>query len=659
MDAKSKSAHLISSSVSKPSSLVSTTQTHLLNQPHDFKSLVDATGSRFSIKLNDNRVIRCNFSEITTCKLVSMCLEGFKYTLNKDIYYEIIQQWYIHRFSISNAAANAIINPASSSNALNSSNVKNQLNMFLYLLLNLCGCFDMAKLEQEMPFLASIHNNSSSTLNNKVKSNSTKSQFEDIMEENSEGPQHQEKEGSKRVRNESDDPDSSSGSNDQDWDFLLGDDFLCKMIENEKNLNEFSKLKSRLNNNNRKTLTDLPTSANLSDSSVKTSSLNTSIITNEYVKIPGSQFLRQKRPINLVNSPSTNLNLNSITSALATGGGILFPYLRNILYTLHLIYEECKMCRSLNASNFGEKLIQIQYLLANELNLTLYMNYYEQECPFLLRLKPSLKKNNINNNTKPTSSFAQPLPKNAPLSLLISQEPPMLNKFLLNLVKNYKDQTSTISQFPVISSVSKRTIKAIKIFAIISLVDSKLTNQLSYDEFLNQLFFKVNFSGFQQQPTNTSGNLHNASCLNQTTLLNPNSDLMNTSLTQVYAPCYTLKFNFKPGRENIHENIFSLCLEMGLCTLNEIYDYPFSVQCPILEAINWSRESPCFSWPCYAFDLIGRNDLAILKSNSDLLTAELQQQQQLNAQTAQSLSDAEQELHGKLNMFFNSNLTWL
>lgn len=60
---------------------------------------------------------------------------------------------------------------------------------------------------------------------------------------------------------------------------------------------------------------------------------------------------------------------------------------------------------------------------------------------------------------------------------------------------------------------------------------------------------------------------------------------------------------------------------MDLCTLNEIYDYPFHVLFPILESINWSRDNPCFSWPSHAFQLIGRNDLAILKAKSDLISA--------------------------------------
>lgn len=108
---------------------------NIFNQYQEFKSLVDSTGSRFSVKLADNRMIRVNLSEASTCKLVNTCLEAFKYTLSKEIYYEIIQQWYINRYSI------------------NGESLRDQLNVFLCLILNLCGCFDMNRLEQDLPIL--------------------------------------------------------------------------------------------------------------------------------------------------------------------------------------------------------------------------------------------------------------------------------------------------------------------------------------------------------------------------------------------------------------------------------------------------------------------------------------------------------------------------
>jgi hypothetical protein len=98
--------------------------------------------------------------------------------------------------------------------------------------------------------------------------------------------------------------------------------------------------------------------------------------------------------------------------------------------------------------------------------------------------------------------------------------------------------------------------------------------------------------------------------------------LLGPSLLGLFLNKLSKLLNNKPGERFIYENIFSLCLEMGLCTLNELYDFPFSVLFPVLEAVHWCRENPNLSWPSYAFDLIGRNDLTILKLNSDIEMAE-------------------------------------
>ena len=337
---------------------------------------------------------------------------------------------------------------------------------------------------------------------------------------------------------------------------------------------------------------------------------------NENIKT--SQFIpRQKRPLTCGGGGATASPL--VASAGVVGGGILFPYLKNILYTLHLVYEECKLYRSL-CDKFCTPLVQIQYLLAAELGLSLYMNYYEQEYPaLLLKLKGRklfATKHQQQQKPLPPVNIGLPSTIKSSLSYLISQEPPVLCKFLNNLVAA-SSSGDIINPFPVISSVSKRTIKAIKIYAIISLLAEKpnAAQSPSYEEFLNQLFFKVNFTGYS---LSASSSLDLTNSQNN----NNNNPILNSSF-QASQSVYTLKFTFKPGASNVYENIFSLCLEMGLCTLNEIYDYPFSVLFPVLESINWSREHPCLTWPVHAFDLIGRNDLAILKANSDLLTVEL------------------------------------
>jgi len=401
---------------------------------------------------------------------------------------------------------------------------------------------------------------------------------------------------------------------DEDWDYLINDDLLTKFVENENNLREFTYLNLKA----KKTIEKPIDRQEKLLTTPKTSSITESV--NENIKTSGLQFTRQKRPI-ISTTASMFGNFSSLTNNGISSGGILYPYLKQILYTLHLIYEETKLFRSLNM--YTELLIQVIYLLANELNLPLYMNYYEQEYPFLIKLKSlNVFKSHGNNNPSTTnsnsSSSANSIPlKNSSssyLNTIINQEPPILNKFLLKLIEpsvNEEDDVTTfINPFPIIGNVTSRTVKSIKIYALIALCTKPALKNLNFNDYLNQLFFKINFSGFQQdnvtQPS-TNINTPFSGYNTNTEKVQP----INTSFQNFY-PNYTLKFTYKPGENYIYENIFSLCLEMGLCSLNEIYDYPYAVLFPVLEAIHWCRENPCFSWPAYAFDLIGRNDLSIL-----------------------------------------------
>lgn len=491
---------------SVPSKMLSSSVGKVLHQQHEYKALLDSTGSHFNVKLSDNRLLRVNLAEPSNCKLVNFCLEGFKYTLNKDLYYEIIQQWFIHRYNMGES-------------------VKNQLSLFLYLILNLCGCFDMNKIEQDIPFL-SIN-----------KPRRAESGTIDEMDECDDQ--------SKRAKCSMDE------ACDEDWQFMLNDPLFQKFLQSEKNLKEFDIKPCSL------------------DSEEKPAPIKQ---LNENLTTPGSQMSRQKRSI----SSTLSGVYPPCSSNTGGSGGILYSYIKNILYTLHLIYEEVKLHRSLNHS--CEDLAQILYLLANEIGLNLYMNYYEMDYPNLLRFK--YKKTS-------TDSITPTVTSKSSVGYLIQQEPPSLIKFLSNLLTQ-----KTINQpFPVIESVTKRVIRSIKIFTIINLCINDDEKNLDYEDFNEQCFFRINFSGFQ-----------------------PSDQLESHPY-----PGYNLKFKFVPGQANLYENIFSKCLEMGLCSLNEIYDYPLFVLFPILESIKWSRDNACFTWPSFAFDLIGRNDLAILKSNSDAL----------------------------------------
>ena len=199
---------------------------NLLQQQHEFKSVSDSTGSRFNVKLNDNRLVRVNLNESSTCKMVNMCLEAFKYALNKEIYYEIIQQWYIHRYTIGGES------------------VRDQLNLFLYLILNLCGCFDMGRLEHELPFL--ITNSTKLANVKRVDVGEPELLADAAMAENLDNLEASQQQGA-----ESTEPKTAKTKRakcnyeggDADWDFLIGDESIQGL--NEFNLNSLrSKLHS-------------------------------------------------------------------------------------------------------------------------------------------------------------------------------------------------------------------------------------------------------------------------------------------------------------------------------------------------------------------------------------------------------------------------------
>lgn len=272
----------------------------ILQQQHEFKSVSDSTGSRFNVRLNDNRLIRVNLQQSSTCKMVNLCLEGFKYSLSKEIYYEIIQQWYIHRYAIGGES------------------LKDQLNLFLYLILNLCGCFDMTRLEQDMPFLAT---NNFTKLKPQPDIPPTKQQhFENIDDSLLDTSVSM---GINNLDSSVNNPVSNANAkrakcnyegNDDDWEFLLNDDLVYNAFNNsEKNLNEFSELFSQRKS---KQINSKGTKTEANRNFLNTNQANESMNQNENIK--SSQPLRQKRPINSV-STGTGQKNESNSSGQNTG----------------------------------------------------------------------------------------------------------------------------------------------------------------------------------------------------------------------------------------------------------------------------------------------------------------------------------------------------
>lgn len=235
----------------------------------------------------------------------------------------------------------------------------------------------------------------------------------------------------------------------------------------------------------------------------------TSTDLNEAPKVLLNSSIRQKRSISATLNTSSSGLATSVSSCLPSvvspnvGGGILYPYMKQLLYTLHLVYEETKLYRSL-FQQLGS-LMQILYLLANELNLTLYMAYYESEMPSLIKLKSQRVFSTPFVTTTPTicsiNTASSHLGINKTnLTHLITQDPPVLSKFLLELMNPIGNST-IINPFPIIPGVCKRTQRAIKIFAVCALCTNPRFINQTYEDLMSQLLFKINL-GVTEIPVN-------------------------------------------------------------------------------------------------------------------------------------------------------------
>ncbi len=106
-------------------------------------------------------------------------------------------------------------------------------------------------------------------------------------------------------------------------------------------------------------------------------------------------------------------------------------------------------------------------------------------------------------------------------------------------------------------------------------------------DYLNKLVLKINLIGF------------------------------NNPQTQHERADLTAKFNNTTSNKklDIYKFLFQLCIyDMNIKIIDDLYDYPYLVLFPIFESIHYAREHPCLEWPIYAFNLISRFDLEILKA---------------------------------------------
>lgn len=146
--------------------------------------------------------------EQSTCKLVQLCLDALKNTLARETYLDLVQQWYIHRYSVSVGAEQSI---------------KDELSLFFYLIINLCGSFDLNRLERDLPVLGSATSSHG-------------------LDSGSGGSTDQETKRAKSGSVLSTDPVVANPAIPalvDDWSFLCQDELIAHLSEAEKNLREF------------------------------------------------------------------------------------------------------------------------------------------------------------------------------------------------------------------------------------------------------------------------------------------------------------------------------------------------------------------------------------------------------------------------------------
>jgi hypothetical protein len=215
-----------------------------------------------------------------------------------------VQQWYIQRYSISGGGGGGGGGEA---------NIRDQLNTFLYLILNLCGCFDMNRLEQDLPLLFQSRNKMKpSTFAQNLQNAETNGETNDFeLKENLAATNQDLDLNAKRAK-------CFYEGTDDDWEYLINDDLITKFVDNESNLREFTYLKLNKENKHNKNQSDEATAATSNETPTRhhydpkvepnlankptmiitTTPKSSSIETiNENIKTSGLQFTRQKRPI--------------------------------------------------------------------------------------------------------------------------------------------------------------------------------------------------------------------------------------------------------------------------------------------------------------------------------------------------------------------------
>ncbi|KAL4141486.1 hypothetical protein QTP88_004117 [Uroleucon formosanum] len=240
----------------------------------------------------------------------------------------------------------------------------------------------------------------------------------------------------------------------------------------------------------------------------------------------------------------SNLKNNIDTNA------ILFPYIYDVLFSLHLVYEDLKL--NTMKTNLLPMVVQLLYQLATDLKLDEYVYHYWKDYPnFYNRNYLSLGLSQISEENRKTliiPSYFEP-------------SPPDIFRLCFLLMKYYK-----ANPYPCIENVNRRTKNIIQIYGLLCLKNKSHMNALV--KIINPAGVKLN--------KNESISLEN-------------ENLKNKVSKYQHATFFMSKIGI---------------------TQQTLLTYPPGVAILLCDVIDKCRESPPTNWPKSTYELIMREDLA-------------------------------------------------
>ncbi|KYM96372.1 PREDICTED: anaphase-promoting complex subunit 1 [Cyphomyrmex costatus] len=232
---------------------------------------------------------------------------------------------------------------------------------------------------------------------------------------------------------------------------------------------------------------------------------------------------------------------------------VLFPYFPLILFSLHLLYEELKLNSIISESL--PLLGQLLYQLSIDLKFEMYAHHYYLDSPSLASLKNM--KSQINDSDLQKIAIPSYVPR----------KPPNIFETLNNMLSG-----TDMTAFPYLSYINPRTRNIIYLTALIA-------NENQVDVIEMEKYIKTVLAGNR-------------------------IDLQETGS----------KFDkeiLKKLEKSTTDKIILLYHEMDM-KKEDLETLPPAVSLMIKDVMHRCRENPPSNWPMHAYELIGRQDLAVL-----------------------------------------------